>query len=241
MQPVCSGRIYSCASCRNPVADHDAIESKARHVEGTSVSLHPSSCGVLAWWLPRACSNPSAGTCCRQGPSRLRAVTSACVLLATAFTNVLCRPSLGIQGERTSSPACALCRALPPSRPDDAVVWQSFSDSACSSCSCELAPREPCMASVQHRSCRLNCEMGPLERRDLLTGPHTVADLQCSRCSVKLGWKYVRANARSRWVLCAMQPAASLDAAQTGIQVTTRVCRCRHSSPHKSTRRGSSS
>jgi len=35
---------------------------------------------------------------------------------------------------------------------------------------------------------------GPPERRTLVTGPHTVANICCSMCGWELGWRYVAAQ-----------------------------------------------
>ncbi|CAO3670140.1 unnamed protein product [Rhizopus stolonifer] len=39
----------------------------------------------------------------------------------------------------------------------------------------------------------LNITLGTKEERMLLTGIHTVADITCNQCQIKLGWKYLRA------------------------------------------------
>ncbi|KAI5595344.1 hypothetical protein BDE02_03G132300 [Populus trichocarpa] len=39
----------------------------------------------------------------------------------------------------------------------------------------------------------LNIMVGPKEDRQLMTGLHTVADVDCSDCRGVLGWKYERA------------------------------------------------
>ena len=38
-----------------------------------------------------------------------------------------------------------------------------------------------------------NVALGPKEDRVLLTGLHTVADIYCTGCETRLGWKYVEA------------------------------------------------
>lgn len=53
-----------------------------------------------------------------------------------------------------------------------------------------VALRSHCRQRV--RICRINCTLGPNEDRLLITGLHTVADLECGFCGVILGWKYVR-------------------------------------------------
>jgi hypothetical protein len=39
----------------------------------------------------------------------------------------------------------------------------------------------------------VNVTVGTKEERMLLTGIHTVADILCNHCQVKIGWKYLRA------------------------------------------------
>ncbi|CAO3697186.1 hypothetical protein CU097_014167 [Rhizopus azygosporus] len=39
----------------------------------------------------------------------------------------------------------------------------------------------------------VNISIGTKEERMLLTGIHTVADITCNQCHIKLGWKYLRA------------------------------------------------
>lgn len=39
----------------------------------------------------------------------------------------------------------------------------------------------------------VNISIGTKEERMLLTGIHTVADITCNQCQIKLGWKYLRA------------------------------------------------
>ena len=39
----------------------------------------------------------------------------------------------------------------------------------------------------------MNVGAGPKEDRQLTTGPHTVADIDCGDCREVLGWKYERA------------------------------------------------
>jgi Yippee zinc-binding/DNA-binding /Mis18, centromere assembly len=65
--------------------------------------------------------------------------------------------------------------------------WASLSVRECVSvnrCIAYGAPLSP-------RSCRVNISIGPAEDRVLMTGLHTVADIQCTCCSSVLGWKYV--------------------------------------------------
>ena len=35
--------------------------------------------------------------------------------------------------------------------------------------------------------------LGPTEERELMTGLHSVADIFCSNCNSRLGWKYLEA------------------------------------------------
>lgn len=44
----------------------------------------------------------------------------------------------------------------------------------------------------------MNLRLGKSENRQLVTGLHVVADISCSTCSAKLGWKYVGAKEPSQ-------------------------------------------
>ena len=44
----------------------------------------------------------------------------------------------------------------------------------------------------------VNVSVGPLERRSLLTGMHTVCDIFCKRCDDCVGWKYHAAEEESQ-------------------------------------------
>nr|ODN88580.1 hypothetical protein L203_02586 [Cryptococcus depauperatus CBS 7841] len=46
----------------------------------------------------------------------------------------------------------------------------------------------------------INTVLGKIEDRKLLTGTHTVADLQCANCDASLGWMYIKApNGEQRY------------------------------------------
>jgi hypothetical protein len=44
----------------------------------------------------------------------------------------------------------------------------------------------------------INIRVGESEKRQLVTGQHTVADIWCAICNAKLGWKYVDAKETSQ-------------------------------------------
>ncbi|CAM9138609.1 unnamed protein product [Phaeothamnion confervicola] len=44
----------------------------------------------------------------------------------------------------------------------------------------------------------VNVSTGPLEKRHLITGLHTVADIYCNGCQTLLGWKYEEASDESQ-------------------------------------------
>lgn len=44
----------------------------------------------------------------------------------------------------------------------------------------------------------MNCTLGPKEERLLITGLHTVADIECAACGSVLGWKYETAFEESQ-------------------------------------------
>ncbi|KAI9245745.1 yippee zinc-binding/DNA-binding /Mis18, centromere assembly-domain-containing protein [Sporodiniella umbellata] len=39
----------------------------------------------------------------------------------------------------------------------------------------------------------INVKLGTKEERMMLTGIHTIADINCNQCQIRLGWKYLRA------------------------------------------------
>ena len=43
-----------------------------------------------------------------------------------------------------------------------------------------------------------NVMLGPTEERELMTGLHSVADIFCSHCNSRLGWKYLEAFEHSQ-------------------------------------------
>ncbi|KAK4686287.1 hypothetical protein P7C73_g3838, partial [Tremellales sp. Uapishka_1] len=46
----------------------------------------------------------------------------------------------------------------------------------------------------------INTALGKREERKLLTGTHTVADLNCASCASSLGWMYIKApNGEQRY------------------------------------------
>ena len=49
------------------------------------------------------------------------------------------------------------------------------------------------MAAPPGEQLLLNIRIGRSEHRQLVTGMHVVADIMCSMCNTKLGWKYVDA------------------------------------------------
>ncbi|KAF1802401.1 yippee-like protein, partial [Mucor lusitanicus] len=72
---------------------------------------------------------------------------------------------------------------------------------SCNSCHCHLIDQQSIMsrnfqgrngpAYLVNQVC--NVTIGTKEERMLLTGIHTVADIACTQCHVKIGWKYLRA------------------------------------------------
>ncbi|KAI8087929.1 Yippee/Mis18 [Gilbertella persicaria] len=71
----------------------------------------------------------------------------------------------------------------------------------CSSCHCHLLDQKSIISrTFQGRngpaylvSDVVNVTIGTREERMLLTGIHTIADIVCNQCQVKIGWKYMRA------------------------------------------------
>lgn len=47
-------------------------------------------------------------------------------------------------------------------------------------------------------TCSVNVMQGPCEDRLLITGLHTVCDIQCTTCGSVLGWKYETAYEESQ-------------------------------------------
>jgi len=46
--------------------------------------------------------------------------------------------------------------------------------------------------------CSVNVSVGEKENRTLITGLHSVADIQCNVCHSTLGWKYLEAFEESQ-------------------------------------------
>eukprot|EP01025_Chloroclados_australasicus_P010346 TRINITY_DN14175_c0_g2_i19.p9 TRINITY_DN14175_c0_g2~~TRINITY_DN14175_c0_g2_i19.p9 ORF type:complete len:128 (+),score=11.27 TRINITY_DN14175_c0_g2_i19:17-400(+) len=71
----------------------------------------------------------------------------------------------------------------------------------CSNCRCQCADEDDIVSkSFQGRYGRaylfshvVNISLGPEEKRMLITGRHTVADIFCAHCNAVLGWKYEEA------------------------------------------------
>ncbi|EPB88909.1 peptidylprolyl isomerase [Mucor circinelloides 1006PhL] len=72
---------------------------------------------------------------------------------------------------------------------------------SCNSCHCHLIDQKSIISrNFQGRNGPAylvdsvsNVTIGAKEERMLLTGIHTVADIVCNQCHVKIGWKYLRA------------------------------------------------
>mmetsp|Transcript_7010 Transcript_7010/g.10358 ORF Transcript_7010/g.10358 Transcript_7010/m.10358 type:complete len:97 (-) Transcript_7010:2868-3158(-) len=76
---------------------------------------------------------------------------------------------------------------------------------ACSKCGVHLAYYEDIVSkSFQGRHGRaylfdsvVNVSVGEKENRTLITGLHSVADIQCNVCNSTLGWKYVSGSTKA--------------------------------------------
>lgn len=72
---------------------------------------------------------------------------------------------------------------------------------SCSTCRAHLTDHDDLISKAfQGRHGRaylfnnvINVSLGPKEQRVLITGLHTVADIQCTSCNTVLGWKYEHA------------------------------------------------
>ncbi|KAG2199627.1 hypothetical protein INT46_010554 [Mucor plumbeus] len=72
---------------------------------------------------------------------------------------------------------------------------------SCNSCHCHLIDQKSIISrNFQGRNGPaylvnnvINITIGTKEERMLLTGIHTVADIVCNQCHIKIGWKYLRA------------------------------------------------
>ncbi|KAJ2657022.1 hypothetical protein IWW48_004736 [Coemansia sp. RSA 1200] len=120
------------------------------------------------------------------------------------------------------------------------LILQEFIESpsiyACIECKAHIARKDDVISrTFQGRLGRafltesvVNEKLGKAEDRLLMTGMHTVCNLQCRNCSALIGWKYVRAHDKSqqykegRYVLeqsrifpidVGSPPAAPMDAA----------------------------
>ncbi|KAJ2523481.1 hypothetical protein GGI11_001454 [Coemansia sp. RSA 2049] len=90
------------------------------------------------------------------------------------------------------------------------LILQEFIESpslyACIACKAHIARRDDVISrTFQGRLGRaflteavVNEKLGGAEDRLLMTGMHTVCNLQCRSCGALLGWKYVRAHDKSQ-------------------------------------------
>ncbi|KAJ2517429.1 hypothetical protein GGI11_003153 [Coemansia sp. RSA 2049] len=90
------------------------------------------------------------------------------------------------------------------------LILQEFIESrslyACMACNAHIARRDAVISrTFQGRLGRaflteavVNEKLGRAEDRLLMTGMHTVCNLQCRGCGALIGWKYVRAHDRSQ-------------------------------------------
>eukprot|EP01041_Mallomonas_annulata_P002664 gene2664-5226_t len=76
----------------------------------------------------------------------------------------------------------------------------------CDTCSTHLSSNDQVISKAFHgrggkaylmNDC-VNVYLGPLERRVLITGLHTVADIYCIGCHSVVGWKYEEAYEESQ-------------------------------------------
>lgn len=76
----------------------------------------------------------------------------------------------------------------PSSRRTSLVSTSSFSSSATSAATTTAA------AAAAETNELVNIRVGRAEDRNLVTGPHTVADITCAGCGAVVGWKYLDAR-----------------------------------------------
>lgn len=77
---------------------------------------------------------------------------------------------------------------------------------SCICCRTHLADHDQLISRTFHgshgRACLfksvVNVKSGIIVDRDLITGPHLVADISCSRCQTVVGWKYEKAQYESQ-------------------------------------------
>ncbi|KAM3499059.1 hypothetical protein MY10362_007658 [Beauveria mimosiformis] len=121
---------------------------------------------------PKPASSPAAGgRLQRLGPDTLRC--TACSADLALAAQIISKGFTGRYGR-------ALLVAPPPPPPATSTAEEDDYDSDSGS---------PPL---------LNIRIGRLENRQLVTGWHVVADISCSSCSRKLGWKYVDAKEKSQ-------------------------------------------
>ncbi|KAH6899677.1 yippee zinc-binding/DNA-binding /Mis18, centromere assembly-domain-containing protein [Thelonectria olida] len=135
------------------------------------------------------------------------------------------RQSTSSSSSSTGSPVSSADTTPASSPPAKTTLTKAMSDTShlaraapdtlrCSTCSADLAfasqviskgftgrygraflvspPAPPAEQSL------LNIRVGRNENRQLVTGWHVVADISCSQCGTKLGWKYVDAKEQSQ-------------------------------------------
>ncbi|KAJ1667547.1 hypothetical protein IW140_002127 [Coemansia sp. RSA 1813] len=90
------------------------------------------------------------------------------------------------------------------------LILQEFIEApsiyACIACKAHIARRDDVISrTFQGRLGRayltesvVNEKLGKPEDRLLMTGMHTVCNLQCRSCSALIGWKYIRAHDKSQ-------------------------------------------
>lgn len=59
-------------------------------------------------------------------------------------------------------------------------------------------PTATCLATDTQSTNLVNVSVGRAEARRLATGSHVVADINCLRCGIKVGWKYIDAREPSQ-------------------------------------------
>ncbi|KAK8142652.1 hypothetical protein G3M48_008441 [Beauveria asiatica] len=143
---------------------------RRRRISASSSSSSPFSSASHPS-TPKWASSPAAGRLQRLGPDTLRC--TACSADLALAAQIISKGFTGRYGR-------ALLVAPPPPPPATSAAEEDDYDSDSGS---------PPL---------LNIRIGRLENRQLVTGWHVVADISCSSCSRKLGWKYVDAKEKSQ-------------------------------------------
>ncbi len=170
MQYLTGKRIYVCSGCKAHVADHEDIESKVKAYGAYVTGLHCVSH-----------LKPGQKTSGFSLPERLIEIWRQQNRDCAPRRDVL--KEFWFLAEFHGQARPGFLSQHDVSYPHFASQWFEI----------RLMGRHGFMlhADWSWMYCRVNVSLGPREERVLITGLHTVADIQCIGCGTVLGWKYV--------------------------------------------------